>query len=127
MLEKLVLLAALAAAPVQLDLEALKAGRLPIAGTKGEADTCAALTTYMFMALSGSDQLSEEEKKTQLVYPSKVWISKAAKLRRTSDVDYMNEDSVTAAIISLAEIPSDRHFDLHRLCLERLKAGTESQ
>jgi hypothetical protein len=121
------LLAALAAAPVQLDLEALKVGQLPTAGTIAEADTCAVQTTYMFIALSSSDQLSEADKKSQLVAPRKAWVLKAAELRGTNAGAYMNDKAVTAATISMAEIPSDSHFDLHRLCRERLIAGPKPQ
>lgn len=127
MLKTIVLLATFGAAPVQIDLAALNAGQLPTAGTLAEADACAAESTYMFFALSSSDKLSAADKKAQLADPWKAWTARAADLRSTTSAAYMNDDAVVTAIISLADIPSDAHFSLHRQCRERLNPAANAE
>ncbi len=119
MFASIIFAAVLSAAPVAVDIDAMKAGQLPLAGTPEEADTCAAETKYVLLAMLKSGKATGEEAGMAAV-PMVKWLKRAAAFRAVDVKAYSNDKAVVDAALSLQAIEPDTHATLAKACMSRL-------
>ncbi len=114
------LIVATAAGPVDLDLEALKAGQLPAAGTRAEADACAVETHYTLLAMLRTGKAQQAADK---VPPMVTWQTRAAAFRPMTAAAYSNDPAFIEAVNAFDAVDASAHETLEAACIARLTGG----
>lgn len=118
MIETIALVATLTAAPVQLDLDALKDGQLPAAGTIEEADACAVQAEYLVLAALNAGDLEAAAGRVRAMLD---WLKRASALRPMTIQDYGRDPAYIDAVHALDAIDPPGHAALDAACAQRLK------
>ena len=109
----------ISAAPVAVDVEALKTGQLPAAGTRDEADSCAAETAFMLIALLQTGKLKADDM-AKLAEPMALWSKRAAAFRPMDPKAYGSDKAVADATMAMVKIDFDTNVALEKACMQRL-------
>ncbi|WP_443750786.1 hypothetical protein [Asticcacaulis solisilvae] len=107
------------AAPVGVDIAAMKAGQLPAAGTREEADSCAAETTFMLIVMVQSGKLKSGDV-AKLADPMDKWAARAAAFRPMDPKAYSGDKAVADAAMALVNIDLGTNAALETACVQRL-------
>ncbi len=126
MFTALVLAAAVVAAPaapvepLKIDMDTLKTGQLPAAGTREEADACAVHTQLVAIFVAGSGKFPQD-RIDQVVDVSNAWLQRAADFRKTTP-DALKSDKASSDVVMTwgKTIGPEQLGPLESECVKRL-------
>ena len=106
--------------PLKVDMDALKTGQLPAAGTREEADACAVHTQLVAIFVVGSGKFPKE-RVDQVTDVARAWLQRAGDFRKVT-ADVMQSDKASSDVVMAwaKVIGADQLGPLESECVNRL-------
>ena len=106
--------------PLKIDMDALKTGQLPAAGTREEADACAVHTQLVAIFVVGSGKFPKE-RVDQVTDVARAWLQRAGDFRKVT-ADVMQSDKASSDVVMAwaKVIGADQLGPLESECVNRL-------